>query len=128
MGACCRSWFTVAGAKMNRAPAFFAALILLMGSNKAVAETVVHVGAYPHVTHSQAMVGKANGWFAKALGTNGKVEWRTFNAGRSAIEALFAGAINMVYIGPRSNDAYNAGGVSPLRPEPFGCVSRCDKD
>jgi len=75
-------------------------MILLAGSNWAVAETIVRVGAYPNITHSQAMVGKANGWFAKALGGNVKIEWTTFNAGPAAIEALFAGAIDMTYIGP----------------------------
>lgn len=91
---------TVAGAKASRALAFFAGTILLVGSNWAVAETVVRVGAYPNITHSQAMVGKANGWFAKSLGGNIKIEWTTFNAGPAAIEALFAGAIDMTYIGP----------------------------
>ena len=46
------------------------------------------------------MVGKGNGWFEKALGPNVKIEWKSFNAGPSAIEALFAGAIDMTYIGP----------------------------
>jgi NitT/TauT family transport system substrate-binding protein len=91
---------TVAGAKASRALAFFAGTILLVVSNWAVAETVVRVGAYPNITHSQAMVGKANGWFAKSLGGNVKIEWTTFNAGPAAIEALFAGAIDMTYIGP----------------------------
>ncbi len=31
---------------------------------------------------------------------NVKIEWKTFNAGPSAIEALFAGAIDMTYVGP----------------------------
>ena len=38
--------------------------------------------------------------FDKALGSGAKIEWKTFNAGPSAIEALFAGAIDMTYIGP----------------------------
>jgi NitT/TauT family transport system substrate-binding protein len=46
------------------------------------------------------MVGKANGWFAKALGTNVIIKWTTFNAGPAAIEALLAGAIDMTYVGP----------------------------
>jgi NitT/TauT family transport system substrate-binding protein len=46
------------------------------------------------------MVGKANGAFEKAIGPGAKVEWKTFNAGPAAIEALFAGAIDMTYIGP----------------------------
>src|SRR5579871_2425514 len=60
----------------------------------------VRVGAFPNITHPQAMVGKANGAFEKAMGPNVKVEWKSFNAGPSAIEALFAGAIDMTYIGP----------------------------
>jgi NitT/TauT family transport system substrate-binding protein len=51
------------------------------------------------------MVGKANGWFEKAMGPQVKIEWKSFNAGPSAIEALFAGAIDMTYIGP--NPAIN---------------------
>ncbi|HKD04168.1 MAG TPA: ABC transporter substrate-binding protein [Terriglobales bacterium] len=60
----------------------------------------IRVGAFPNITHAQAMVGKANGWFQKAMGPGVGIEWKTFNAGPSAIEALFAGAIDMAYIGP----------------------------
>jgi len=62
--------------------------------------TVLRVGAFPNITHPQAMVGKANGSFEKALGPNVKIDWKSFNAGPSAIEALFSGAIDMTYIGP----------------------------
>ena len=51
------------------------------------------------------MVGKANGWFDKAMGPQVKVQWTSFNAGPAAIEALFAGAIDMTYVGP--NPAIN---------------------
>jgi len=51
------------------------------------------------------MVGKANGWFEKAMGPNVKIQWTSFNAGPAAIEALFAGAIDMTYVGP--NPAIN---------------------
>lgn len=67
--------------------------------------TVIRVGAFPNVTHAQPMIGKANGWFEKAMGANTKIEWKSFNAGPSAIEALFAGAIEMTYVGP--NPAIN---------------------
>jgi NitT/TauT family transport system substrate-binding protein len=60
----------------------------------------IRVGAFPNITHAQAMAGKANGWFEKAMGGNVKVDWKTFNAGPSAVEAMFAGAIDMAYIGP----------------------------
>jgi len=64
------------------------------------AQAVVRVGAFPNITHAQAMVGKANGTFQKALGPSVKIEWTSFNAGPSAIEALFSGAIDMTYVGP----------------------------
>ena len=69
------------------------------------AQTVIRVGAFPNITHAQAMVGKANGWFDKAMGPQVKVQWTSFNAGPAAIEALFGGAIDMTYVGP--NPAIN---------------------
>jgi NitT/TauT family transport system substrate-binding protein len=66
----------------------------------ALGQTVVRVGAFPNITHPQAMVGKNEGWFEKALGNSVKIEWKSFNAGPSAIEALFAGALDITYIGP----------------------------
>lgn len=86
---------------MKRTAAAIFGLVLVTASHAlAQARVVVRVGAFPNITHSQAMVGKANGWFEGAMGPNVKVEWKTFNAGPSAIEALFAGEIDMTYIGP----------------------------
>ncbi len=65
----------------------------------------IRVGAFPNITHAQPMVGKANGWFEKAMGPNVKIQWQSFNAGPSAIEAVFAGSLDMTYIGP--NPAIN---------------------
>jgi len=75
-------------------------LFILLFAVLGFAQTTVRVGAFPNITHPQAMVGKANRFFEKAMGSNVKVEWKSFNAGPSAIEALFAGAIDMTYIGP----------------------------
>ena len=75
-------------------------LIFILFAAAGSAQTVVRVGAFPNITHAQAMVGKANGWFEKGLAPDTKIEWVSFNAGPSAIEALFAGAIDMTYIGP----------------------------
>jgi NitT/TauT family transport system substrate-binding protein len=76
------------------------AIVMLLCPILSVGQTVVRVGAFPNITHAQAMVGKANGWFDKALGPGAKIQWTSFNAGPSAIEALFAGAIDMAYVGP----------------------------
>jgi NitT/TauT family transport system substrate-binding protein len=80
--------------------AIFTLFVVLFIGIIASAQTVIHVGAFPNITHSQAMVGKANGWFEKRMGPKVTIDWKSFNAGPSAIEALFAGAIDMTYIGP----------------------------
>ncbi len=80
-----------------------AALLALLGAPAVPSQTfpvVVRVGHFPNITHSQPMIGKTQGWFDRALAPEARVEWKTFNAGPSAIEALFAGAIDMTYIGP----------------------------
>src|SRR5882724_7170106 len=60
----------------------------------------VRAGYFPNVTHSQALVGRALGRFEQALGSGAHIEWKIFNAGPSVIEALFAGALDLAYIGP----------------------------
>ena len=85
---------------MTRRSCWVAFLSLVCLCNVCLAQTVIHVGAFPNLTHPQAMVGKATGWFEKAMGPDVRIDWKGFNAGPSAIEALFAGAIDMTYIGP----------------------------
>jgi NitT/TauT family transport system substrate-binding protein len=86
--------------EQNSLLAAIALSIVLACVPTASAQTTVRVGAFPNITHAQAMVGKANGTFDKAVGSGVRIEWKTFNAGPAAIEALFAGAIDMTYIGP----------------------------
>jgi NitT/TauT family transport system substrate-binding protein len=63
-------------------------------------QAVIRVGAFPNITHAQPMIGKATGSFEKALGPTVKIQWTSFNAGPAAMEALFAGAIDITYVGP----------------------------
>jgi len=67
--------------------------------------TSLRVGYFPNITHSQALIGLARGDFQEAVGRQVQIEPITFNAGPSVIEALFAGRIDMAYIGP--NPAIN---------------------
>lgn len=60
----------------------------------------VRLGYFPNISHAQALIGVAKGDFQKSLGENVKLETKTFNAGPSEIEALFAGEIDLGYIGP----------------------------
>ncbi|MCI0476277.1 MAG: ABC transporter substrate-binding protein [Anaerolineales bacterium] len=65
----------------------------------------VRVGYFPNLTHAQAVIGIADGTFARALGDSVTLDPKVFNAGPSAIEALFAGQLDLSYIGP--NPAIN---------------------
>src|SRR5437588_5578491 len=65
----------------------------------------VNLGYFPNLTHAVALVGVERGTFKSVLGSNVKLETKTFNAGPAEIEALFAGDIDIGYVGP--NPAIN---------------------
>ena len=66
----------------------------------------LRLGYFPNITHAPAVVGVEKGIFAEKLGTNVKLDPKTFNAGPAAIEAVFSGALDATYIGP--NPTVNA--------------------
>ncbi len=66
---------------------------------------VLRLGYFPNITHSQALIGVARGEFARALGPDVELRTKLFNAGPSVIEAMFAGELDVSYIGP--NPAVN---------------------
>src|SRR5213082_960642 len=65
----------------------------------------LNLGYFPNLTHAVALVGVERGTFQKVLGSNVKLKTKTFNAGPAEIEALFAGDIDIGYVGP--NPAIN---------------------
>lgn len=60
----------------------------------------LHVGYFNNVTHAQALLMKADGSLEDSLGEDVDVSWTAFNAGPAEVEALFAGDIDIGYIGP----------------------------
>jgi hypothetical protein len=74
-------------------------LFTLVTKAEQTGPSVIRVGHFPNITHAQAVVGRANRWFDKALAPNVLVEWKAFNAGPAVIEALFAGELDMAYVG-----------------------------
>ncbi|MEO6873255.1 MAG: ABC transporter substrate-binding protein [Opitutaceae bacterium] len=87
-------------------------LLTLIGVIGARAEKItLRVGYFPNVTHAQGVIGsetsrEGHGWFEQRLGPDVTVQWFAFNAGPSAMEAIFAGSIDLTYVGP--NPALNA--------------------
>jgi NitT/TauT family transport system substrate-binding protein len=96
------------------------ALMALPGAARA-ARTVIRVGYFPNVTHAQGVIGShgtagGHGWFEERLGPGVEIQWFAFNAGPSAMEAVFAGSIDLTYVGPNpSLNAYIRSGGDEVR-------------
>lgn len=81
--------------------------------------TRVRIAFFPNVTHAAALNASATGLFKKAVGDGIEIEERVFSAGPLEIEALFAGEVDLGYIGP--SPALN--GFSKSRGEALWIVS-----
>src|SRR5256886_9092815 len=80
-------------------------LLAVMTAGPASGETKIRVGHFPNITHAQGVIAHAlsrqgNGWFEQRLGEGTKIEWFVYNAGPSAMEAIFANSIDLTYVGP----------------------------
>jgi sulfonate transport system substrate-binding protein len=68
-------------------------------------KTTIRFGHFPNITHAQGVIAHAlsrqgKGWFEERLGPNVEIQWFTYNAGPSAMEAIFAGSLDVTYVGP----------------------------
>jgi len=82
-----------------------AALAAVLAATSARAQETLRVGHFPNITHVQALVARQLGrqgknWFTDRLGPKVKIEWYAYNAGPSAMEAMFANSVDLTYVGP----------------------------
>lgn len=49
------------------------------------------------IAHALSRQGK--GWFEERIGPGIEIQWFTYNAGPSAMEAMFAGSLDLTYVG-----------------------------
>ena len=75
------------------------------GSPASAQITTLRIGHFPNITHVQALVArglmrKGQGWFEQRLGPGVRLEWFVYNAGPSAMEAIFTDSIDLTYVGP----------------------------
>src|SRR5438876_2067776 len=82
-----------------------ALLLIPLAVSIAGAKTVIRVGHFPNITHVQGLVAhnlarQGKGWFEERLGPGVEIQWFTYNAGPSAMEAIFAKSIELTYVGP----------------------------
>jgi NitT/TauT family transport system substrate-binding protein len=96
-----------------------AAAALLLGGKFAGAEDkmVIRFGHFPNITHAQGVIAHAlsrlhKGWFEERLGPNVEIQWFTYNAGPSAMEAIFTRSLDLTYVGqgPALNAHFKSNG------------------
>jgi NitT/TauT family transport system substrate-binding protein len=82
--------------------------MFLLGASFVTGEekTTIRFGHFPNITHAQGVIAHAlsrqgKGWFEERLGTNVEIQWFTYNAGPSAMEAIFAGSLDLTYVEKR---------------------------
>ena len=71
---------------------------------QAADKTVIRFGHFPNITHAQGVIAhglsrQGKGWFEQRLGPGVEIQWFTYNAGPSAMEAIFAGSLDATYVG-----------------------------
>jgi sulfonate transport system substrate-binding protein len=77
----------------------------LVGAQNNPPAVTLRIGHFPNITHVQALVARnldrqGKRWLAERLGPNVRIEWYAYNAGPSAMEAVFANSIDLAYVGP----------------------------
>lgn len=96
-------------------------LLLSHCSREEENSTVIRIGCFPNVTHVQGLVARnmwrhkscnGKGWFENEI-PGYTEEWYTFNAGPTAMEAIFGKTVDLTYVGP--SPALNAYAVSSGR-------------
>ena len=60
----------------------------------------IRIAYFPNIIHTQALILKNQCSLEEAWNESCDVEWISFNAGPSEIEAIFAGEVDIGYIGP----------------------------
>lgn len=72
---------------------------LLSGCAEGSRPGVLRLGYFPNLTHAQPLYGIQSGLYQEKMGDT-VLETITFNAGPSAFEALNAGSVDVIYVGP----------------------------
>jgi len=103
--------------KMKKWIAVVGALALFTQTGAAEEKTVIRFGHFPNITHAHGVIAHAlsrqgNGWFEQRLGPGIAIQWFTYNAGPSAMEAVFAGSLDITYVGqgPALNAHFKSNG------------------
>ncbi len=90
--------------KIKHIIAVIVALAFCAQNSNAEEKITLRFGHFPNITHAQGVIAHAlsrqgTGWYEERLGPGVSVQWFTYNAGPSAMEAIFAGSLDLTYVG-----------------------------
>lgn len=77
-----------------------AAVSLYSGDANTAAQNRIRIAYFPNVGHAIPIVGMENNFFKDVIGNTTVIETRVFDSGPQAIESLFAGSVDLAYVGP----------------------------
>lgn len=63
-------------------------------------EEKIKIAYFPNIGHAVPIVGIENGIFENSVGNTTEIETRVFDSGPLAVESLFAGSVDVAYVGP----------------------------
>ena len=114
-------WYRFGGMKLTLITLTIAFALSIGGRAGAADAVTLRVGHFPNITHAQGLVAhqlsrQGKGWFEERLGPGTKIDWFVYNAGPSAMEAIFAKSIDLTYVGPGpALNAYNKSNGGEIR-------------
>ncbi|PIN82656.1 MAG: sulfate ABC transporter substrate-binding protein [Nitrosopumilales archaeon CG11_big_fil_rev_8_21_14_0_20_33_24] len=63
-------------------------------------ENKIRVAYFPNISHAVPIVGIEKGFFSNQIGNNTVIEPLLFDSGPQVIESIFAGSVDIAYVGP----------------------------
>ncbi len=77
-----------------------AMVVALSGGQEQSNQDKIRVAFFPSIGHAAPIVGIENGIFESGIGQEIKIETKLFDSGPQVIESIFAGSIDVAYVGP----------------------------
>jgi len=73
---------------------------IIVKSDGTTPENKIRVAYFPNITHAVPIIGIERGTFAHQIGNDTVIEPVLFDSGPQVIESIFAGSVDVAYVGP----------------------------
>ena len=75
-------------------------VVFMANTEQDTHENKVRVAYFPNISHAVPIVGIEKGYFSSKIGNDTSIESFLFDSGPQVIESIFAGSIDIAYVGP----------------------------